>query len=103
MARPVVWAESALSELEQAIAYIASRDPAAARRVLSEIRAAGDRLGKRPIGRTGRVPGTFEKSVVSRPYIIAYAIDHTPEGSERLVILRVIHTARDWPSGQWPK
>jgi plasmid stabilization system protein ParE len=35
------------------------------------------------------------------PYIVAYAIDSdtTPE---RIVVLRVIHGARDWPEGDWP-
>ena len=91
-----------MRELEDAIAYIAKRNPAAARRVLSDIRSAGDRLGRAAIGRSGRVHGTFEKSVTRRPYVIAYAIDQDPDGGERVVILRVVHTARDWPRGLWP-
>lgn len=102
MPRPVVWAASALTELEASIAFIAAENAAAARRVLADIRTAGDRLGRRPIGRPGRVAGTFEKTVVGRPYIIAYAIDRDAEGKERVVILRVIHTARHWPTGRWP-
>ena len=102
MKRPVVWSEAALRELDKAIAYIAARNPDAARRVLAEIRKAGARLGVVATGRRGRVTGTYEKTVTGRPYIVAYAIDPLPEGGERVVILRVIRTARNWPEGQWP-
>ena len=54
-------------------------------------------LGDMPIGRPGRVTGTYEKSVTGRPYILAYAI--TQAGSEETVaIVRVIHATRDWPA-----
>jgi toxin ParE1/3/4 len=95
--RPVLWSEDALGELDTSIAYIA------ARRVLAEIRKAGDRLGVAATGRRGRVSGTYEKSVTGRPYIIAYALSPLPEDSERVVVLHVIHTARDWPEGKWPE
>lgn len=103
MIRPVFWSEDALTELEAAIAYIASQNPTAARKVLEDIRAAGNTLGRRAIGRPGRVAGTFEKTVVRRPYIVAYTLDPLPAGGERVVILRVIHSARDWPLGGWPR
>ena len=54
------------------------------------------------IGRVGRVEGTFEKPVVGLPYIIAYEITVGPEGSEVVVVLRLIHGARDWPDNEWP-
>lgn len=47
--------------------------------------------------------GTFEKSIVGLPYIISYAIGTEADGGERLVALRIIHTSRYWPPGQWPK
>ncbi len=103
MRRPVFWSAEALRELQDAITYIADKNPAAARRVRDEIRGAAERLGTAAIGRPGRVAGTFEKPVVGRPYIIAYALAASPDGGgERVVILRVIHTARDWPRGNWP-
>lgn len=37
------------------------------------------------------------------PYIIAYAIGPYPAGGEVVTILHVIHGARDWPPGRWPK
>jgi plasmid stabilization system protein ParE len=100
--RPVFWSEDALGELNKGIAYIAARNPTAARKVLAEIRKAGEGLGNAATGRPGRVAGTYERSVVRYPYIIAYALDALPDGRERIVVLHVIHTARDWPEGQWP-
>ena len=35
--------------------------------------------------------------------IIAYALQTLPSGEEHVVILRVIHSARNWPKGEWPK
>jgi plasmid stabilization system protein ParE len=99
----VVWSQAALDDLDSTIAYIAADNPKAAQKVLDRIETAADRLGQRAIGRPGRVTGTFEKSVVGLPYIIAYTLQSLPEGGERIVILRVIHTARHWPKGGWPK
>ncbi len=102
MKRRVFWSESALAELDSGIAYIAERNPSAARRVFGDIRKAGNNLAKLPIGRPGRVAGTYERVLTSCPYIIAYAIEPLPDGGERVVILHVIHMARDWPAGRWP-
>jgi plasmid stabilization system protein ParE len=49
------------------------------------------------------VAGTYEKPVKELPYIIAYALQPMPDGGERIIIVRVIHGARDWPEGEWPK
>ena len=35
------------------------------------------------------------------PYILAYAITEAA-GEEAVVIVRVIHTARDWSAEKWP-
>jgi plasmid stabilization system protein ParE len=43
--------------------------------------------------------GTFEKIVQRTPYVIAYVM---PAQSETLVILHVIHMARDWSQDRWP-
>jgi toxin ParE1/3/4 len=101
--RRVFWSESALEELDASVAYIAERNPSAARRVLADIRKAGNELANRSIGRPGRVAGTFERVLTSCPYIIAYSLERLQTGEERVVILHVIHTARDWPAGQWPE
>jgi plasmid stabilization system protein ParE len=101
--RQVFWSEAALGELTKSIAYIAKRNPAAARKMRADISQAARQLSVRPIGRPGRVLGTFDRSVTNRPYIIAYAVHPLPDGAEAIVVLHVVHAARDWPEGQWPK
>jgi len=100
--RDVVWSEAALDEADELVAYIAADNPAAARKVLDRIESTAYGLGRLASGRRGRVQGSYEKSVVGLPYIIAYAINPLSSGDEQIVVLRVIHTARDWPKGQWP-
>jgi len=100
--RDVFWSESALDDADVLFEYIARDNAAAAHKVLDRIESTADGLGRLPSGRKGRVQGTYEKSVVGVPYIIAYAIKQRPSGAEQIVILRVIHTARDWPKGRWP-
>jgi plasmid stabilization system protein ParE len=53
-------------------------------------------------GRKGRVGGTYEKPVPRLPYIMAYALSTLADGSEAVVILRVIHGVRNWPEDEWP-
>ena len=101
--REVAWSEHALDDADALAAYIAADNPVAARKVLDRIEATAAHLGHAPIGRRGRVAGTYEKPIVGLPYIIAYALETLPTGGERIVILRVIHGVRDWPQGQWPK
>lgn len=96
--RRLVWAETALADFEQAIAYLAEHDLSAAQLAAERIDRAARRLAEMPTGRSGRVLGTFEKSVGRTPYIIAYVIQ-----GEMIVILRVIHGARNWPDDEWPE
>ncbi len=101
MRRPVTWAREALNDMREQIAFIAEDNPAAARRVADRLRDTGEALGEIATGRPGRVTGTYEKSVIRLPYIISYEL--RPIAShESVVILRVIHTARDWPAEEWP-
>jgi toxin ParE1/3/4 len=100
--RSVQWSRDALDDLKAQIAYIAAENPGAAQRVADRIRATCVALGDMATGRPGRVSGTYEKSVTRMPYIVAYAI--TPKaGREVISILRVIHTARNWPEEEWPR
>jgi plasmid stabilization system protein ParE len=101
--RDVVWSEAALNDADSIVAYIASDNPDAALKVIHQIEGAANRLGRMAIGRPGRVAGTYEKSVIGLPYIIAYALQTLPSGEDRIVILRVVHSARNWPKGEWPK
>jgi plasmid stabilization system protein ParE len=86
--RPVTWARAALDDIKEQIAFIAQDNPTAA-------------LGDMATGRPGRVTGSYEKSVSRLPYIIAYEL-RPIAGRESVVILRVIHTSRDWPDEDWP-
>lgn len=70
--------------------------------VAARIRLAGETLGDMATGRPGRVTGTYEKSVARLPYIIAYSLT-AQSGREVVSILRVIHTAREWPAQEWPE
>ena len=95
--RLLVWAEDARNEFREAIMFIAKDNPTAARQVRDRINDAALLLQQRPIGRQGRVTGTYEKSVSNAPYIVAYALS-----DEAVTILRVIHTSRDWQDEEWP-
>ena len=101
MKRPVIWSRDALDDVKAQVIFVARDDPAAARRIADTIRDVGAALGEMATGRPGRVSGTYEKSLVRLPYDIAYALRRIG-GSERVVILRVIHTSRDWPDDEWP-
>jgi toxin ParE1/3/4 len=99
--RPVQWSRDALDDLKAQIGWIAVESPAAAQRVADRIRATCEALGEMATGRPGRVAGTYETSVTRLPYVVAYALTEKG-GREVVAILRVIHTARDWPDGEWP-
>jgi plasmid stabilization system protein ParE len=46
--------------------------------------------------------GTYEKSVMDLPYIIAYALHPVRGFDDAVVILHVMHTARNWTPDAWP-
>ena len=96
--RRVVWSDSALAELKEAVRYIANDDPAAARLVRDRVDRTITLLADRPIGRPGRVTGTYEKLVLKTSYILAYAVS-----GDAITILHLIHDHRDWPEGTWPE
>lgn len=102
MKRAVRWSRDALDDLKEQVAYIAAENPRAARRVADALHAAAQALSEMPTGRPGRVNGTYEKSIRGLPYIIAYAITQAT-GREAVAILRVVHTAQDWPDESWPR
>jgi plasmid stabilization system protein ParE len=100
--RPVTWSREALDDIKEQVAFIALDNPAAARRVADRIRDAGKALGEMATGRLGRLTGSYEKSVARLPYIVAYKLQQIA-GRESVVILHVIHAARDWPDEEWPR
>jgi len=99
MRRNVVWAPEALRDLGEQLAFIAANNWQAAQLVRDRIAAAVELLAERPVGRPGRVAGTYEKRVLKTRYIIAYELP----SELQLHILRVIHSSRDWPTGRWPE
>lgn len=102
MKRPVTWSRAGLNDLKEQIAFISRDNPAAARRVADRLNEAAQALGEMATGRSGRVTGSYEKSVGRLPYIIAYEL-RSIAGRESIVILRVIHTSRDWQEEAWPE
>jgi len=89
----IIWRPIAIEDVEEARRYIARDNPAAADRVVLAIRSAVGRLGNFPhLGRPGRVERTRELVVTGTPYIVAYAVVN-----EQLMILSVVHGARNWP------
>jgi addiction module RelE/StbE family toxin len=101
MMRRVVWVKSARKDFREALEYVKERSPQGAETIVSRIEQALTLLAERLHGRPGRVAGTYEKTITGIPYIIAYELDDraTPPA---LVVLRVIHAARNWPPGEWP-
>jgi len=100
--RGVVWSSDALDDLDGTVRYIAAENPHAARSVAAEIREAGRRLGEMATGRPGGRTGTYEKVVTGLPYILVYTLHTYLDIGEAVVVLRVIHTSRDWPNAEWP-
>ncbi|MDC7684168.1 type II toxin-antitoxin system RelE/ParE family toxin [Asticcacaulis sp. BYS171W] len=95
----VRWSRGALDDVKAQITYISADNPLAAQKVIDRLNTAADALGRRLTGRPGRVTGSYETSVTGVPYILCYEV--WPD--DTVYILRVIHTARDWPEGAFPK
>lgn len=91
----IEWTERAVRDLESLLAYIEQDDRPTAQRVGREILVAASRLEVFPgSGKPGRVKGTRECLWVPRglPSVVVYEV-----GQKRMVILRVLHSAQDWP------
>lgn len=88
------WTPPARDHLAEIHDYIAQDNPAAARRVIGQVRKDADLLKDNPgMGRPGRVEGTRELVVSRLPYIIVYRT----AAPDEVHIAAVIHTARLWP------
>lgn len=89
----LVWSSSALQDLREVHAYIASENPAAAKKVVARIVFLVRQLPENPkIGRPGRVPDTRELVVTRTPFVVPYRV-----AADRIDVLRVYHAARLWP------
>jgi addiction module RelE/StbE family toxin len=87
------WQDDAIVDMRALQRYIAKDNPEAAIQVARRILQAIARLPKQPaLGKPGRVLDTRELVISGTPYIAAYRVD-----KKTITILRVIHTARQWP------
>ena len=86
------WAAEAIADRVDIYDYIEADNPEAAV-VLDELFSkAAERLQIHPmLGRAGRVDGTREL-VAHENYILVYDI-----GGDKVRVLRVLHSARQWP------
>ncbi len=90
----VVWSPQAQQDLREIYLYVVEENPQAARLLQERIKACVALLIENPhLGRSGRVPGTRELIVPRTFYLLPYRIVR-----KRLEILRVYHTAREWPN-----
>ena len=103
--RRIIWSPRATATYRREVLdYLEQQGEAALRRVRGDIERTIEILSQRPLGRPGRIPGTYEKLVVGQPYIVVYTLMPSDDGGEDdLVIMRIVHTARDWPPGCWPR
>lgn len=89
----VRWLRTALRNLDEEAAYIATDDPAAARLVVARVLEAVTQLADQPgLGRPGRIPSTRELVVPRTRYVVPYRVKR-----DTVEILRVFHTSRRLP------
>lgn len=89
----IVWQPAARADRIAIMEYIAQDNPSAAIELDDEIEAKVDNLLLHPkLYKAGRVQGTREM-VVRTNFIVVYELN----GSD-VIILNVLHAARQWPS-----
>lgn len=89
----IVWTRSARRDLAAHFDYLTPRNPEAALRMEESIRQSIEGLADFPHrGRPGRRDGTRELVIRGLPYVVVYTV-----GSARIAILRILHTAQEWP------
>jgi toxin ParE1/3/4 len=89
----LVWREEALDDLGDIVAYISTRDVAAAQRLKDLIHARAERLPSRPFAyRAGRAAGTRE-AVVHPNYILVYRVT-----ADAVEVVNLVHARREYPS-----
>jgi addiction module RelE/StbE family toxin len=90
----VEWTRKALSNLDNAVEYIAADNPTVAHKVAQKIWNSTQLLTKQPgMGRPGRVTGTRELIITGLPYVVPYI-----EKDGIILILRILHTSMKWPA-----
>jgi addiction module RelE/StbE family toxin len=94
----VVWRPMADADREQIFDYIAQDNPRAALELDEEFKTKAALAAREPgmYRKSERIPGTRE-IVVRRNYIMIYRVIET---TDTLAVLRVMHSARQWPPGK---
>lgn len=88
----LAWELAARRDFNTIIDYISDDNPDAAEELRLEVLAKVEALRQQPkIWKPGRVPGTREM-IVRGNYIVFYR-----EDDFTVLILRVLHAARNWP------
>ncbi len=91
--RRVAWTESARSELDEAVAFVAEDSPQAALELLERILRGADSLSS-PSERGRVVPERGDpavREILVDPYRLIYGVDE-----RSVVILRLLHQRRDF-------
>ena len=99
MTRKLFWSEDALADAESIFAYIAQDSVQNANLVADRIEHTANLLAETAFGKPGRVANTYEVVVPKTSFILVYHLDK----ANTLTIVRLIHGARDWKKGAWPK
>ncbi len=99
MPRLVIWSPKARKDFFAHLDYIGSDSLQSAALVRERILSRVDLLANSATGRAGRVFGTYEVYVPKTSLIISFEI---PD-QKTLHVLRIIHTKRNWPEGEWPQ
>ena len=100
--RPVRWSAKAKTSIGEVFDYYLYADlPEVTHRITRRITAAGDALGEYSTGRPSWVAGTYLKSITDMSYLLVYRVEGRGD-AERIVILDVVHTRRDWIPGDLP-
>jgi toxin ParE1/3/4 len=83
----------AQTDLSEIFTYLNTRDKQAAMRVINAIERSARILATHPFtGRQTDFSNTRIKPIPNSPYLLFYQVT----GND-LIILRVLHSARDWP------
>jgi toxin ParE1/3/4 len=90
---PIIWKNSARSDLAKIVRYIAMTNPQAARRMRQRLQEAILPVVEHPYlyRQSERVPGTRE--IVAHPnYIVVYQVK-----ADSIDVLRVLHSRQQYP------
>lgn len=87
----IIWKATALEDRLRIFEYLAERNPQAALEIDALFSQKTTQLLDHPkLHKAGRIKGTRE-AVVHPHYILVYTVT-----DERIVIVRVLHTAQNW-------